>query len=73
MKRELSLKFDKIYILTQGGPGTSTTTSSIYIFDSAFKIFDIGKVSAMSWTFAILLIIFILPLILFLMRKIYKL
>jgi len=60
--------FDMINILTSGGPGSMTTTVSIYIYKLAFQSANIGKAAAAS---LLLLLIFSLPLTLVL-RKIYK-
>lgn len=38
-----SLKvFDQAYILTRGGPGDATTTIVIYVFQTAFRMLDMG-------------------------------
>ena len=38
--------FDTIYVITQGGPGTSTETINIYLYLQAFSFYQIGKSSA---------------------------
>lgn len=40
--------FDLIYILTEGGPGTSATVLVKYIYDQSFMYWDYGKASAAS-------------------------
>ncbi|WP_409300264.1 carbohydrate ABC transporter permease [Peribacillus sp. SCS-155] len=40
--------FDVIYVLTNGGPGSSTTTASIFIYKTAFKEGNIGEAAAAS-------------------------
>jgi sorbitol/mannitol transport system permease protein len=40
--------FDSIYIMTAGGPSTSTTNLPYYIYEVAFQAYDIGRASAMS-------------------------
>ena len=40
--------FDLIYALTQGGPGTSTTLLSNYIYNQTFVYWDYGKSAAAS-------------------------
>jgi multiple sugar transport system permease protein len=40
--------FGLVYFLTQGGPGASTTVTSIYIYQQAFNFFEIGLGSAAS-------------------------
>ena len=39
--------FDAIYLMTQGGPGTSSTNLPFYIYQRAFLGFDVGQASAM--------------------------
>ena len=41
-------EFDKIFVLTQGGPGTATETAVFYAYLTGFKYFKIGYASAMS-------------------------
>lgn len=40
--------FDLIYLLTQGGPGTTTEVLSMFIYRYGFQSFDMGKTSAAS-------------------------
>lgn len=51
--------FDMVQVLTGGGPGTMTTTISIYIYKMAFNAGDIGRASATSM---ILLLVLSVPL-----------
>ena len=39
--------FDQIYVLTQGGPGTSTRLISIYAYNTAFLDSQYGQAAAM--------------------------
>ncbi|OZM70453.1 sugar ABC transporter permease [Amycolatopsis antarctica] len=39
--------FDAIFLMTQGGPGTSSTNLPYYIYQRAFEGFDVGQSSAM--------------------------
>lgn len=39
--------FDAIYMITAGGPGQKTTNLPYYIYEVAFRAFDIGRASAM--------------------------
>ncbi len=41
--------FDQVNVLTQGGPGTSTTVLSLYIYREAFKFYDMGSASSAAW------------------------
>ena len=47
-------ELDKVYILTQGGPGTSTTLVTFWSYLNGFKYFKVGYASAM----AIILLVF---------------
>ncbi len=50
--------FDSIIVLTGGGPGDSTRSIVIYIYEIAFKTFNMGYASAVSMTlFAIILLL----------------
>ncbi|MEG0484186.1 MAG: sugar ABC transporter permease [Oscillospiraceae bacterium] len=40
--------FDMIFVLTEGGPGTSTTVLAKYIYDQSFVAVDYGRASAAS-------------------------
>ena len=41
--------FDVPYVLTEGGPGTSTETVSVYLFRVAFNYFRTGSASALGY------------------------
>ncbi len=41
--------FDQIFILTQGGPGFATQTTSLYIYQTAFRFSNFGYAAAMSF------------------------
>ncbi len=50
--------FDTIMVLTEGGPGDSTRTVVMYIFEKAFQRFDMGYAAAISMTlFAVILVL----------------
>ncbi len=50
--------FDTIMVLTQGGPGDSTRSVAMYIYEKAFQRFDMGYAAAVSMTlFAIILVL----------------
>jgi ABC-type sugar transport system permease subunit len=40
--------FDQAYLMTNGGPGTATTTLVMYIYQLGFKNFDMGYASAVA-------------------------
>ncbi|MNI07209.1 Lactose transport system permease protein LacF [compost metagenome] len=46
--------FDEVYILTKGGPGTSTLTSSVYIFQKGLEQFNFGYASALGLIVSVL-------------------
>lgn len=52
--------FAKIWAMTQGGPGYSTTTLVVYIYRLAFQNFDFGYASALSVVWLVLLTLFVL-------------
>ncbi|CAM3815790.1 carbohydrate ABC transporter permease [Cytobacillus oceanisediminis] len=53
--------FDLAYVITGGGPGTSTMVLVHYIYQEAFQRFDMGYASAAAYVFFIIL--FILTLV----------
>lgn len=58
--------FDVIYVLTAGGPGTSTTTLSIFIYKTAFEAGDFGKAAAA----ALVVLVVLIPFVPFIVRRI---
>lgn len=60
--------FDVIYVLTAGGPGTRTTTLSIFIYKTAFESGNFGLAAAGSTVILVALI----PLVPFLVRRIAR-
>jgi multiple sugar transport system permease protein len=50
--------FGLVFFLTQGGPGSDTTLTSIYVYLQSFKFFEFGVGSAAS----VLLLLFVAPL-----------
>jgi multiple sugar transport system permease protein len=58
-----SLKiFGQIFVMTKGGPGTSTYVIVYYIYETAFKMYDFGYASAIA------VVLFILTLALTLVQ-----
>lgn len=53
-------RFSMFYVFTGGGPGTLTTTASIFIYKTAFQLGNIGQANAAS---EILVLLLMLPLI----------
>jgi multiple sugar transport system permease protein len=50
--------FDQIFVLTGGGPGTSTQLISIYGYNTAFKFSEYGYGAAMLLAVAVLVLVF---------------
>ena len=51
------LAFNQFYILTQGGPGTSTDTVVMWIYQVAFVQLHLGRATAMSLALVVLVAI----------------
>jgi multiple sugar transport system permease protein len=49
--------FDKIFVMTRGGPGSSAYTTTLTIYVEAFNKYDFGYASAISFLFQIVLVI----------------
>jgi multiple sugar transport system permease protein len=60
--------FDIIFMLTGGGPGTATYTTSFYLYQIGFQQFHLSEATAGSWMFLILISIVIMVLVRRLMR-----
>jgi multiple sugar transport system permease protein len=60
--------FDVIFMLTGGGPGTQTYTTSFYLYQIGFQQFHLSVATAGSWLFLLLLTIVIMVLVRRLLR-----
>jgi multiple sugar transport system permease protein len=50
--------FTQAYVLTGGGPGNTTTTMVVYLYEQGFQFFKLGLASAIAWVlFLIILVI----------------
>lgn len=49
--------FAEVMVMTNGGPGTSTVTMVFHIYDTAFKQYNMGYASAVSWLLFIMVVI----------------
>jgi multiple sugar transport system permease protein len=58
--------FDVIYVLTEGGPGQATEILPFHIYQQAFRYFNVGYASALSW----LMLLAVVPIYSFLLRRI---
>jgi len=54
---EASKLMETVYVLTSGGPGTATETSSYYIYIKGLRDFDIGYAAALSITYLVIMIV----------------
>jgi multiple sugar transport system permease protein len=52
---EASKIMDTVYVITSGGPGTATETSSYYIFIRGLRDFQIGYAASLSFTYLIIM------------------
>jgi multiple sugar transport system permease protein len=60
--------FDVIYVMTGGGPGTSTYTASFYLYQIGFQEFHLSQATAGSWIFLALITVLIMALVRRLLR-----
>jgi multiple sugar transport system permease protein len=51
--------FDMIYVLTGGGPGGTTMTFSLGVYDTAFKGFDLGHAGALGACWMVILMLLV--------------
>ncbi len=49
--------FGIIQAITQGGPGNSTTILSLFVYQNAFRYYEMGYASAISWVLFIIILI----------------
>ena len=61
--------FDVIFMLTGGGPGTMTYTTSFYLYQIGFQQFHLSEATAGSWLFLLLLAVVITILVRRLLRR----
>ncbi len=53
--------FDLIFMMTSGGPGQSTTTTSYLIYQAALREFDLGKAAVITLLLAVLVTVVTIP------------
>ncbi len=53
--------FDQISVLTQGGPGSSSSVMAYYVYRTAFEYFDMGYANTLAW--ALFVLVFAVTLI----------
>jgi multiple sugar transport system permease protein len=49
--------FDYIYVMTKGGPGSSSEVVTLYTFLTGFQWWRVGKAAALCWMLAIFVVI----------------
>jgi len=49
--------FDVVYLITAGGPGTSTETIAVYVYKIAFQFFKTSQSSALSYILLFVVIV----------------
>jgi multiple sugar transport system permease protein len=59
--------FDTIFVISNGGPGTSSETINILLYLEAFSYYDMGYASAIVVVFFVLILI--ISLVLFSLRR----
>lgn len=55
--------FDLVFVLTSGGPGTSTTTPSYLIYQAALQQFDLGRAATITILLAVVVTVVTLPIV----------
>jgi len=56
--------FDLVFVLTSGGPGTSTSVPAYLIYQAALQQFDLGRASTITLLLAVVVTVVTLPVIL---------
>lgn len=53
--------FDQISVLTQGGPGNSSSVMAFYVYRTAFEYYEMGYANTLAW--ALFILIFIVTMV----------
>lgn len=64
--------FDTIFLVTRGGPANSSLTAPLYVYETAFRAFQMGKSSAAALVLMLLLALFALLFYNLFVRKAYR-
>ena len=60
----LSFKvFDLVFMMTSGGPGQATTTTSYVIYQAALREFDVGKAAVVTLLLAVVVTVVTIPVV----------
>lgn len=49
------MAFTQAFVITKGGPNDATNFYSLYVYNQAFKYYDMGYASAMSWVMLVVM------------------
>jgi len=49
------MTFNSAFVITRGGPNDATNFYSLYVYNTAFRYYDMGYASAMSWVMLVLI------------------
>lgn len=60
--------FDTIYVLTSGGPGSATQTLTMQTYEIAFRLFQVGKASALG-VLTLLIVLLLAAVLLFILGR----
>jgi multiple sugar transport system permease protein len=55
--------FDTVYVLTGGGPGTSSEVVTLYAYGAHFRTFNMGYMSTLAWVLLVIASIFFMFLV----------
>ncbi|CAN5580798.1 sugar ABC transporter permease [soil metagenome] len=61
--------FDFVYVMTEGGPGTTTTTLPYFAYNTAFKTYKFGVASALAMVSMLVVIVLAVPYMLGLRKE----
>ncbi len=61
--------FDLVYVLTNGGPGTATETITLYTYQLAFRMLEVGRASALGVITLLIVAVMIVGMILVVQRR----
>jgi len=63
--------FDQVFVMTQGGPADQTNVLTFYIYQNAFRFWDIGMGATLTTIFICLLLVVILVVFRYVGRRVY--
>jgi ABC-type sugar transport system permease subunit len=63
--------FDQVFVMTQGGPADQTNVLTFYIYQNAFRFWDIGMGATLTTIFVCLLLVLIVVVFRYVGRRVY--